>query len=254
MKNGTSWGKKGKRCDPEVAEDKNKGSQWDHVGLEAETKLCISLVVGPRTAENTGKLVKDLAERTNHVIPRLITTDEYKPYREKILEEYGQTVIPEHTGKRGRPRKSFKVPPPELPYATVHKYRRKGRVYKITIGAVFGSMEQVERAISESRVSHHVNTTFVERYNATTRQHNARKQRKVYTFSKDFHYHEAESWSRLCFYNFVRVHGSLRLKREDGSYEQRTPAMAAGLTNHVWLLSELLCYPLPYMQSQPVMK
>jgi hypothetical protein len=237
-------GEKDKHCDPEVEEDKNKGSQWDHVGLEAETKLAISSVVGLRIAENTVKLIKDVAERTNHEVSRLITSDEYKPYREKILKEYGETVTPQHTGKRGRPRKAFKVPPPDLAYATVHKHRRKGRVSKITVGAVFGSMEEVKKAISESRVSHHVNITFVERYNATTRQHNARKQRKVYTFSKDLFYHEAESWSRLCFYNFVRVHGGLRLKKEDG--RQRTPAIAAGLTNHVWSLPELICYPVPY--------
>ena len=243
MRAGALWEKKDKKCDPEAEQDRDKGSQWDHVALEAETKLVISLVVGPRTRENTGKLVHDYAMRTNHEIPRLITSDEYKPYKGKILEEYGILVIPERTGRRGRPKKSFRIPLPELTYATVHKHRQRGRVYKITIDTVFGSMKQVAKAVRESTVSWHVNTSFIERYNGTTRQQNARKQRKVYTFSKDFFYHEMESWGRLCFYNFVRSHGSLRLKRADGFYEQRTPSMAARLTDHVWTLSELINYP-----------
>lgn len=82
----------------------------------------------------------------------------------------------------------------------------------MTVKVVSGTAEQVRAALCHSPVSRGVNTTFVERYNATGRQHNSRKQRKVYSFSKEWADHEAMSWYAFSYDNFCRPHGSLRVK------------------------------------------
>jgi len=159
--------------------------------LDPEHRLVLSVVPGKRTAENTGALVQDLRRRTSGRLMDLITTDEYAPYRGAILEAYGETVTPPRTGKRGRPRKPFKVPPVGLTYATVHKTRSKGRVVKVEPRIIFGTAQAVEAALSRSASSRAVNTSFVERQNGTDRNRNARKVRKSYCFSKDWSAHQA---------------------------------------------------------------
>ena len=94
-----------------------------------------------------------------------------------------------------------------------------------------------------SKVSRAINTAFVERQNGTDRHRNARKARKTYRFSKDWRYHEAVTYLTMYSYNFcwpVRTLGS-RTTRAAGS--RRSPAMAAGLTDHVWSMSEWLSFP-----------
>jgi IS1 family transposase len=211
--------------------------------MDAETKLGVSLVIGPRSQANAEALWSDFAQRTDHALPALITTDEYRVYAGALLRTYGlpQPVPP--TGKPGRPCKPRVHPPRALVYAMVHKLRRKGRVVKVTIQRVFGTARQLAQALARSTVSAHVNTSFVERFNATVRQHNSRKARKVYTFSKDFAQHVAMSWFALSYYNFCRSHLGLRLQ-EDGAWRARTPAMAAGLSDHVWSIREFMDYPL----------
>ena len=168
-----------------------------------------------------------------------ITTDEYAAYPAAILEVFGEEVVPPRTGKRGRPRQPFKVAPPGLNYATVHKTRKKGRVVSVTTRVIFGVMAAVQGALANSAVSRAVNTSFVERHNGTDRNRNARKVRKTYCFSKDWSIHRAFTFFTMYSYNFcwcVRT-----LKTEAG--EHRTPAMAAGLTDHVWTLAEWLKRP-----------
>lgn len=210
--------------------------------MDAKTKLAVSLVIGPRSQANAEALWQDFAARTDGVLPDLITTDEHRPYVGAILTTYGLPKPFPRTGKPGRPRQPRLVPPRELVYAMVHKLRRKGRVVKVTIRRVFGTARHLAQALARSVVSTHVNTTFVERFNATVRQHNSRKARKVYTFSKDIEPHGAMSWFAVSYYNFCRPHLGLRLQAE-GRWRARTPAMAAGLSDHVWSLHEFLRYP-----------
>ena len=99
--------------------------------------------------------------------------------------------------------------------------------------------------MKRSTVSSHVNTTFVERFNGTARQHNSRKARKVYSFSKEFKYHAAMSWFAAAYYNFCRPHLGLR-EKEDGHWSKRTPAMAGGISEHVWSLESFMGYPLAH--------
>ena len=83
----------------------------------------------------------------------------------------------------------------------------------------------------------------MERHNATDRHHNARKSRKTYRFSKDWRYHEAVTYFTMYSYNFCWPVRTLRRPAEEGRWERRTPAMAAGLTDHVWSLSEWITFP-----------
>jgi hypothetical protein len=123
-------------------------------------------------------------------------------YRGAILEAYGETVTPPRSGKRGRPCKSYKVPPVGLTYATVHKPRSKGRVVKVEQRVVFGTAEAVGTALARSASSRAVNTSFVERQNGTDRNRNARKVRKSYCFSKDWSVHQAITFFTMYSYNF----------------------------------------------------
>jgi hypothetical protein len=173
----------------------------------------------------------------------LITTDEYAPYRGAIPEAYGETITPPRSGKRGRPRKGYKVPPAGLTYATVHKTRSKGRVVKVEQRIIFGTAGEVGAALARSASSRAVNTSFVERQNGTDRNRNARKVRKSYCFSKDWSVHRAITYFTMYSYNFCWPVRTLRVKTDGGAWARRTPAMAAGLADHVWSLSEWLTLP-----------
>ena len=95
-----------------------------------------------------------------------------------------------------------------------------------------------------------MNTSFVERHNGTDRNRCSRKVRKSYGFSKDWAVHRAASVFSDFSYNFCWPVRTLRVKGTDGRWRQRTPAMAAGLTDHVWSLSEWLTYPARHVQRK----
>lgn len=192
-------------------------------------------------------LWRDFADRTDGVLPGLITTDEYPSYRVAVLRTYGLRRELPPTGKVGRPRAPKLEVPPDLVYAMVHKHREAGRVVDVSIRRVFGTQGQVDAALERSKVSTHVNTTFIERFNGTVRQHNSRKARKVYSFSKEFEQHVAMSWFGASYYNFCRPHRGLRVKEAAG-WRQRTPGMAAALSDHVWTLREFMQFPLTHSE------
>jgi hypothetical protein len=201
------------------------------------------VVPGKRTAENAEVLVAAFHRRTAGRPMSLITTDEYAPYREAILRAYGATVTPPRTGKRGRPRKPYRVAPASLLYATVHKTRRKGRVVEIEPRLIFGTEAGLKAALARSPSSRAVNTSFVERQNGTDRNRNARKVRKAYSFSKLWEVHELITYLSLYTYNFCWPVRTLADRDEAGRLRKRTPAMAAGLADHVWTIDEWLALP-----------
>lgn len=234
-------GKKEKHCDPADPADAQQGDHWDHVGFDPEHRLVVSVVPGKRTVETVRRLVNDFKERTAGRLPNLITTDEYPAYETEILEAYGATTM---APKRGRPqRKPYKAPPPGLNYATVHKTREKGRVTKIGYRVIFGTLAAVMAALALSTASKAINTAFVERHNGTDRNRNGRKVRKTYCFSKDWQVHQAVTYFTMYAYNFCWPVRTLRVQGIGGAWEKRTPAMAAGLADHVWSLTEWITYP-----------
>jgi len=126
----------------------------------------------------------------------------------------------------------------------VHKTRDKGRVTKIECRAVFGEPHEIEAALARSPASNQINTAFVERHNGTDRHRNARKARKTYRFSKDPEVHDAATYLSIYSYNFCWPVRTLRRRGPDSRWQPRTPAMAAGLADHVWPLTEWLTLPM----------
>ena len=236
-------GKKEKHCAPEEPADTKRGDNWDHVALDPEHRLVVSVVPGKRTADKVEKLVQDFKHRTGARPMNLITSDEYPAYPPAILNAYGQEVVPPRTGKPGRPKAPYKVAPAELQYATVHKTREKGRVVEVDFRVVFGTVVGVMAALAQSLVSKAINTAFSERQNGTDRNRNARKVRKSYCFSKNWEVHEAVTYFTLYSYNFCWSVRTLRVRDTEGGWRQRTPAMAAGLADHIWTLAEWLTFP-----------
>jgi hypothetical protein len=199
------------------------------------------VIPGARTEENGRELVAAVAARTG-APPELMTGDEYPVYEPAIRETFGEPVPTER--KPGRPRV---VPERRVPegvvYATVPKHRKKGRVVAVEPRLVFGSAEELEEALAESGASSVVNTSFVERPNATDRHRDARKGRRTYRFSKGWQVHEAMTDLTLYGSNFCWCVRTLRVKDEEGRWHERTPAWAAGLTDHVWTWREWFTRP-----------
>lgn len=236
-------GKKQKQCDPDDPSDARQGDSWDHVAYDPQHRLVLAVVPGKRSAQNVKEVVAEFKQRTDEKAIRLLTSDEYQPYPGAILDAYGKTVIPPRTGKPGRPRAAYTLPPDDLVYATVHKSRQNGRVVKVEFRSVFGSDEALRQALLDSAVSRQVNTAFIERHNGTDRNRNARKTRKSYCFSKDWAVHEGVTYFTMYSYNFCWPVRTLRQRDAAGHWHNQTPAMAAGLADHVWSLCKWLSYP-----------
>lgn len=231
------------------------GDAWVWIAFSPVYKLVPVWVVGKRTLPHARRLIFRLKSATDGHIP-FFTSDELPHYADALLEVYGQWVQPPRNGSRGRFPNPGRVPPPDLCYAVVVKERVKGRVVKVTTRIVYGSAEQVEAALRASPTSQAINTYGVERNNLTVRQHSRRMGRKVNAFSKDPDYLEHQLTLAFAYYHFVVPHRGLRrrlprarpTKGRKGSYKKWkpvTPAMAAGLTDHVWTMDELLSFRVP---------
>jgi hypothetical protein len=204
--------------------------------------LLLAVVPGERSAQNCKEVVAEVHDRTDGRGAILLTSDAYAPYATAIEEVYGIWVQPERKPGPGRPPNPRRELPAGLVYATVKKRREKGRVVEVIRAVVFGVWGLLEVWRRRSDVSNTINTSFVERNNATDRHHNGRKRRKTYGFSRSKRMHDCATYFVSYCYNFCWAVRTLRVK-EDGAWQARTPAMAAGLTDHVWSLREWLTYP-----------
>jgi hypothetical protein len=201
------------------------------------------VVPGERTLENCQKIVQEVHDRTGGRTDLLLTSDEHKPYATAIEAIYAtEEPVPRRAGP-GRPPKPRRVMPTDLCYATVCKKRQKGKVVEVTRRLVFGVVLLLYYLLARSKVSGKINTSFVERNNGTDRGQNSRKQRKTYGFSKDAGIHDALTYFTCYSYNFCWPVRTLASKDELGRKRPCTPAMAAGLTDHVWSLNEWLTFP-----------
>jgi hypothetical protein len=203
----------------------------------------LGVVPGARDIENVEEIVGEAKRRTGGRVLRLLTSDAYPAYETAILAAYGLDQATAPGGRASRRMVPEKVPPPGLTYATVEKRREKGRVVEILTRVVFGTMAAVLAALGQSSASRSINTSFLERQNATDRHHNARKVRKTYTFSKDWRVHESMTYFTMYSYNFCWPVRTLDERDEEGHWRRRTPAMAAGLADHVWTMREWITMP-----------
>ena len=108
---------------------------------------------------------------------------------------------------------------------------------------MLGGQQAVDAALKASVCSRTINTSFVERQHATARGQNARQSRKTYRFSKDWAVHESMSYFTRYRYNFCWSVRTLRVRGDDGRWQERTPAMSAGLADHVWSLDGMAELP-----------
>ena len=235
--------KKQRNCDPTDPADDHKGDWYDHVAFDAESRLVLEVVPGAGVIESVEEVVAAVKDRTGARPPALVTSDEYAAYETVIATTFGAVAPEAPTGPGRRRPLPQRRPDPALTYATVHKEREGGRVVAVHRRVVLGSRRGVGGALQASACSRAINTSFVERQHATDRGRNARKARKVYTFSKDWRVHEAMTYFTMYSYNFCWAVRTLRVRRGDGSWQRRTPAMAAGLAQHAWSLREWLTFP-----------
>jgi IS1 family transposase len=238
-------GKKQKNCDPADPDDDHKGDYWDHVAFDPEHKLVLAVVPGARVTESVVEVVTETKDRLDEQAPALLTSDEYPVYESVLEEVFSQpgTAPPEPSGPGRRPLLPERRLNPEVTYATVRKERTKNRVVAVHRTVVLGSQQAADAALKASVCSRTINTSFVERQHATARGQNARQSRRTYRFSKDWEVHEAMSYFTRYRYNSCWPVRTLRVRDGDGPWQERTPAMSAGLADHVWSLEEWLSFP-----------
>ena len=231
------------------------GDTWVWTVFDPVYKLVVAHVVGEQKRPEAKALLTKLKSRLAEGVVPLFTSDQLVHYVDAILETFGHLVQPERKGSRGRFPKPRWVAGPNLCYATVVKEREKGRVVSVTTRIIFGTARKVWARIKASPVSRVINTSFVERMNGTLRHLTSRLHRKTLCFSKKREYLEYHLELVIAYYHFVLPHKSLRRRlpqpiptRGNGSpkkWAPCTPAMAAGLTDHVWSMKELLSFRVP---------
>lgn len=182
-------------------------------------------------------MIVGLVERLSQHKP-LFTSDELAHYASLLAEAYHDEVPVPRTGKPGRPKGPEKVLHSDLDYATVHKTRVDGRVVQVARRIIFGDPTRIGKRMEDSP-SQTVNTSYVERLNATLRQMDAHLRRKSLTFAKSLRWLKAKFALVVAWYNLVRPHTTLS-RNLDRSTTPRTPAMAAGLADHPWSVSDLM--------------
>ncbi len=211
------------------------GDAWIWIAFDAVNKIILAYVVGKRTTEYAIQLVKEV-KRVTISIPDLFSSDQLSQYPAALLQEYGRYVYPPHKPGPGRLPKPRLVPSPELRYVQVVKKYKQNRVVEVTRKVVFGDPEEIDRILAASPVSKKINTAYIERCNGTARHINARCVRKTYCFSKSMEHHEHQLALSFAYYHLCRSHKTLSKRYS----RPTTPFMAAGITDHVWTMAELL--------------
>lgn len=234
------------------------GDTWVWTALDPAHKLVLAFWVGEHEEAQAVSVLQRLKAVLAEGCLPLLTSDQLPHYVEAILKVLGRWVRPERNGSRGRFPKPRLQPPEGLQYGTVHKERQGGRVVSVTTQVVFGKAKELQARLKALGVQK-INTSFVERMNLTLRHLVSRLRRRGLTFSKKRQYLEWHLHLGIAYYHFVRPHRSLRLRlpqpiptKGDGTpkkWEKRTPALSAGLTDHIWTMQELLAFRVPQVSA-----
>lgn len=181
------------------------GDLWTWTAICADTKMIVSYLVSTRGDHAAYSFMYDLAHRLRHRIQ--LTTDG--------LPAYGPAVAVAFEGRA-------------IDYATMQKvYASDGQDGRYSPGKIVSSHTEVIKGIPDPK---HISTSYVERQNLTLRMSNRRYTRLTNAFSKKAENHIASVHLHYLHYNFCRVHQTLRV----------TPAMAAGIADHVWSIEEIV--------------
>jgi IS1 family transposase len=188
------------------------GDVWTWIAIDADSKLIPAWLVGPRDDISAHDFISDLGSRLANRVQ--ITTDGYRPYLAAIEQEFGRNVdyamLIKTYGNEGAE---------EIPQA---------RKYSPNV-----CTSQEVRVIQGSPDPERVSTSYVERSNLTLRMGSRRFTRLTNAFSKKLRNHAAAVALHHLHYNFARPHRSL------ANPYPRTPAMAAGVADHVWSCEEI---------------
>lgn len=226
---------------------------WRAIALPSRWRVVSHLSPECSEPEATAFLAKFKA-RTDGCAP-LFTSDQLPAYVAALSANYSTPEPPPSRRGPGRPRKEPKrLVDPSLRYAQVDKRREGGRVVEVRRQMLFGSQESIMRVLETEGCGSQINTSYVERDNLTSRQSNGRLVRKTLSHAKKKDHLQRHINLEDAIHNFVRPHSALRVRlrkptAQGRCWKQRTPAMAAGLTDHIWSLEELLSYCLPSPSS-----
>jgi IS1 family transposase len=231
----------------------SRSSHWVWAAIDPVTKLLLTVDVGDRTLAMAQRVVHQVVQVLAPDCVPLFVTDGFKAYTTALLAHFGQWVqLPRRqaTGPAPKPRW---MPLPGLLYAQVIKTVRRRRLVRVSHRVVFGTLEAVEQGLAAC--GWQINTAFIERVNLTIRQHVAAVGRRVMTLCKGEEGLHQQLALYHVYYNFCLPHASLRLPlpqsaptHGNGSakrWQPQTPAMAAGLTDHIWTLREVLLFRVP---------
>ena len=187
--------------------------------------------IGKNEEEVAVAMMLQIKNRCNPIEPPAISSDGNDSYPEAMLETWGKS--PEYAG-RGRP-PTRKQPQPGWRCLQVTKHRSGGRLIRITHRVVYGDPNEVPSFLG-------LNTAYVERTNLTSRQMNGRMVRKTLSFSKEEEMLKASCALEDMVYNYGRPLKSLREESnsDQRQWDPRSPAMAAGITDHIWTIDEMM--------------
>ena len=222
------------------------GDVYTLTAIKTDTRLFICHHEGDRSTEAAISLFRDVERRRSIRSPiPVFTSDNWDPFEEGLVNVYGYLETPPYSGI-GRKPLPILIPYPSLKYAQVCKQKEKGRVVEVLQRVVFGDPEEVMKSLGADSGGK-INTAYIERLNLTIRNSLARFVRRGMNCSKDLLIHSHAIDFFQAWYNFVKPHQSLRREINVGRkrWTQRTPAMAEGLTDHVWSLKELLTFRVP---------
>jgi len=211
---------------------------WIHTALAMGSWFRLWVDTGPRTQERASTLIAQVVARTRAV--PLFLSDGWKAYPAALLQVLGVVYRPRRRGKVGRKPKPRLVAPTNLFYAQVVKVRdHAGRVVDVSRRVVFGGPRRFVKQLRLQQLGTTIQTAFMERWYGTLRGLVAPLRRRTRCLSWSRVRHRGRLWLMVSLYNFVMPHRSLRQGRT-----RRTPAMAIGLTDHVWSYREYIWLPL----------
>src|SRR5215470_17021216 len=239
--------------DDEAIERLERSPSWVWTAIDPKSKLLVVVDVGTRTVAMAQRVLHQLVQVLAPDCMPLFLTDGFNEYKTAILAHFGHWMQPERRRDKGPMPKPRWVPLPELLYAQVVKSYRRRRLVGVTHRVVFGTRLAIAQILAACGWT--INTACIERLTLDLRQRVAAIGRRVNTLCQG----EAGLLDPLALFqvshNFVLPPASLRqpwpmpeASHGSGSAKRGrlwTPAMAAGLTNHVWSLKEVLLYRVP---------
>jgi hypothetical protein len=216
---------------------------WMAMAVMVSTRLWLG---GEISAHRDSALIECLITRVKRCAAALggailFCTDGLVSYPKAIIKVFRE---PDRTGQSGRPR--F-VAWPNLLIAQVVKQYEEYRVVGIARKIYQGTKGAIATVIAQTQGYGDINTAFIERLNATFREHLASLVRRGRALARESETLHDGMYLVGCVYNFCTEHESLRLPGLIGGRKwlERTPAMASGITDHCWKVSELLAYQVP---------